>query len=62
MNPDSGKARPAPPPPTIDDARIASERDDRLRSRRGRAATYVSSPQGRSEGGVATKMLLGQGG
>lgn len=51
-----------PPPPTLDDARRQSEQADILRRRQGAAATYVSSDVGRASGGVATKMLLGQGG
>lgn len=54
-------ATPAPPP-TVDDARQQSERSDMLRGRKGRAATFVSTEQGRSEGGAGVKMLLGQGG
>ncbi|MDO9337929.1 MAG: hypothetical protein Q7T61_16150 [Caulobacter sp.] len=51
--------RPTPPPPTINDARQRAEEGDRLRQRRGRAATFLSNALGRSEGGVATKVLMG---
>jgi hypothetical protein len=51
-----------PPPPTLDDARLKAEQADLVRQRQGAAATYVSTPAGRAGGGVASKMLLGQGG
>ncbi|MDB5433545.1 MAG: hypothetical protein JWP35_4661 [Caulobacter sp.] len=52
----------APPPPTVDQAKIDADRADLVRKRQGAAATYVSTPGGRTVGGVATKMILGQGG
>lgn len=52
----------APPPPTVNDARLKAEQDDLLRRRQGRAATFLSEPSGRAAGGVATKQLMGQGG
>lgn len=62
MNPKIPQPRVPAPPPNIDDAAVAAERDDKLLSRKGRAATYVSTAAGRSAGGAATKVLLGQGG
>lgn len=62
MQPETRKAQPAPPPPTINDARISAERNDTMRDRRGRSATFMSSAASRSTGGVATKALMGQGG
>lgn len=51
-----------PPPPTQDDAIANQERDDRMRARKGRVSTMVSNEAGRAAGGVATKVLTGQGG
>ncbi|RYF94781.1 MAG: hypothetical protein EON95_04085 [Caulobacteraceae bacterium] len=59
MEPDMKPPRPTPPPPTINEARQRAEEGDRLRQRRGRAATFLSNALGRSEGGVATKVLMG---
>ncbi len=59
MEPDMKPPRPTPPPPASNDARLRAEETDRLRQRRGRAATFLSSALGRSEGGVATKVLMG---
>ncbi|MDB5471990.1 MAG: hypothetical protein JWR84_3550 [Caulobacter sp.] len=59
MQPDMKPPRPTPPPPTINDARKRAEEADRLRQRRGRSATFLSNALGRSEGGVATKVLMG---
>ncbi|MFN3856550.1 MAG: hypothetical protein ACK4RV_02290 [Caulobacter sp.] len=62
MQPDTPRApRPAPPPPTVNDVRIAAEENDTLRRRKGRASTFMSNSYGRSAGGVAVKMLMGQG-
>ena len=47
----------APPPPTVNEARVDAEKDDILRKRKGRASTFVSNPLARSSGGVATAML-----
>ena len=47
----------APPPPTVDQARVDSEQTDLLRKRKGRASTFVNNPLARSSGGVATAML-----
>jgi hypothetical protein len=51
-----------PPPPTIDDARKNQDAADLMRTRKGRAATFVSDAAGRAAGGVGTKTLMGQGG
>lgn len=55
MQPDIKPPRPTPPPPTINDARKRAEEADRLRQRRGRETTFLSSALGRSQGGVATR-------
>lgn len=52
----------ATPPPTINQAQVDQQNADLIRKRQGSAATYVSTAAGRSTGGVAAKMLLGQGG
>lgn len=59
MEPDIKPPRPAPPPPTINEARKRAEEADRLRQRQGRGATFLSNALGRSTGGVATKVLMG---
>jgi hypothetical protein len=59
MQPTLRRPRPAPPPPTLNEARIRAESEDRLRRRQGHAATFLSTASGRSEGGVATRMLWG---
>jgi hypothetical protein len=59
MEPDIPRPKPAPPPPTLNEARLRAEQDDRLRQRRGRSATFLSSALGRAEGGVATRTLMG---
>lgn len=51
---------PLPPVPTIDDAANSSEAEDKLRRRKGRAATYLSEQtKGElvSEATSATKLL-----
>lgn len=62
MEPDKPRQTPAPPPPTINDARIAAERNDTLRNRKGRDSTFVSNAAGRSGGSTTMKALMGQGG
>jgi len=47
----------APPPPTVNEARVDAEKDDLLRRKRGRSSTFVSNPLARGSGGVATAML-----
>ncbi|NBB17459.1 hypothetical protein GVN21_19030 [Caulobacter sp. SLTY] len=59
MEPDTRPLKPTPPPPTLNEARLRAEQDDRLRQRRGRSATFLSSALGRAEGGVATRTLMG---
>ncbi|MBX3480011.1 MAG: hypothetical protein KF842_06400 [Caulobacter sp.] len=59
MEPDLKPPRPAPPPPTINDARLRAEDEDRLRLRQGRRSTFLSTASGRAEGGIATKVLMG---
>ena len=59
MEPDVRAPRKAPLPPTLNEARLRAEQDDRLRQRRGRSATFLSSALGRAEGGVATRTLMG---
>lgn len=59
MQPDMKPPRPTAPPPTINDARKRAEEADRLRLRQGRGATFLSNALGRSQGGVATKVLMG---
>lgn len=58
--PKAPKITPAPPPPTINEALIASEKDDLALRKRGRGATIASTAKSRMEGGVATKVILGQ--
>lgn len=62
MQPDAPKARPAPPPPTINEARVSAETNDMLRRRQGRSSTFLSDGFSRMTGGVASKALMGQGG
>ena len=60
MQPDTPRSRPAPPPPTINTARVSAEQNDMYRRRQGRAATFVSNAAGRSSG-MVSKAVLGQG-
>lgn len=60
MEPKTQRAQPAPPPPTINTARISAEQNDTLRRRQGRGSTFLSDAAGRSTGGVM-KQTLGQG-
>lgn len=49
-----------PGAPTIDDARLAAEKSDMLRRRRGRAATILTGTTGDTSAvNVGTKTLLG---
>ena len=52
---------PIPPagPPTIDEARLARDRMDVLRRRRGRASTILTGPSGANNPNIATSILLG---
>lgn len=47
-------------PPTIDDAAKRQAEQDRLRRRRGRAASILTGPQGAGTPSTATKTLLGE--
>ena len=60
MEPDKPRTQPAPPPPTVNTARISAEQNDTLRRRQGRQSTFISDAAGRSTGGVL-KTTLGQG-
>ena len=54
---------PAPiKPPTIDQARLAQQKNDDLLVRKGRAASMLTGPQGimPSPNSIGTKKLLGQ--
>lgn len=55
------KIQTPPPPPTEDKARLDAERADEFLRRNGRASTFVSTPQGRAEGGYGSRTLTGQG-
>jgi len=59
MEPDIKPPKPPPPPPTLNQARLRSEEADRLRRREGRSATFIANALGRTEGGVATRTLMG---
>jgi hypothetical protein len=59
MEPDIRPPAKAPPPPTINEARLRAEEEDRNRRRQGRSATFLSDAFGRTSGGVATKTLMG---
>lgn len=50
-----------PPSPTTDEAKAREIESKRLRMRRGRAASMMSTPESRAAGGVATTRLLGGG-
>lgn len=59
MSPDIRPPVKAPPPPTINDARARAEEADRQRQRQGRSSTFLSDALGRTQGGVATRELMG---
>lgn len=59
--PKAPKITPPPPPPTINQAIIDTEKNDLAARRRGRGAGIFSNVMSRATGGVATKMMLGQG-
>ena len=46
-------------PPTVDDAAEAQRKADEARKRRGRAATYLTTPRGVASSPVGTKTLVG---
>lgn len=56
------KPQEIPKPPTIDEAQRARIEADRLRKRRGRAATILSTNESQSTGSVGVAKLLGGGG
>ena len=60
VEPKTQRAQPAPPPPTINTARVSAEQNDTMRRRQGRQSTFVSDGAGRSTGGVL-RQTLGQG-
>lgn len=62
MEPRTKPSKPAPPPPTVNDARVKMEENDTLRLRKGRGANLISTREGRSSGSVTVKNLMGQGG
>jgi hypothetical protein len=53
------KIEPPPPAPEMDVAKQREIESTRMRRRRGRAATMMSTPDTRQAGGVATTKLLG---
>jgi hypothetical protein len=61
MEPKTQRAAPAPPPPTINTARISAEQNDTRRKAQGRASTFLSTEGGRMGGSTALKSLMGQG-
>lgn len=61
MEPKVRPSKPAPPPPTVNDARVKMQEDDTLRLRKGRGANMISTSAGRSSGSVTVKNLMGQG-
>jgi hypothetical protein len=54
-----GLPEPPGPPPTIDDAKVAQQKADAARRRRGRAATYLTTPRGVASTPVGTRALTG---
>jgi hypothetical protein len=50
-----------PPAPTTDEAKVREIESKRLRMRRGRAASMMTTPESRAAGGVGTTRLLGGG-
>jgi len=48
-----------PPPPTVDDAAARQKSSDKLRQRRGRAATVLTSPEGINASNTGAPTLLG---
>jgi len=61
FKPKMPKIEPPPPAPEIDVAKQREIESTRLRRRRGRAATMMSTPKTQQMGGVATTRLLGGG-
>ena len=61
FKPKMPKIEPPPPPPETDVAKQREIESTRLRRRKGRAASIMSTEQGRQQGGVAMTKLLGGG-
>jgi len=61
FKPKMPKIEPPPPPPETDVAKQREIESTRLRRRRGRAASIMSTEQSRMQGGMATTKLLGGG-
>lgn len=61
FKPKMPKVEPPPPPPETDVAKQREIESTRMRRRRGRAATMMSTPETRQMGGVGTTRLLGGG-
>lgn len=61
FKPKMPKIEAPPPPPTIDEAKVREIESTRLRRRRGRMASMVSTPETRAQGGVGATRLLGGG-
>ena len=59
FKPKMPKIEPPPPAPEMDLAKQRVIESTRMRRRRGRAATMMSTPDTRQAGGVATTKLLG---
>ena len=59
FKPKMPKIEAPPPPPETDMAKQREIESTRLRRRRGRAASMMSTPDSRQAGGVATTKLLG---
>lgn len=61
FKPKMPKIEAPPPPPETDVAKQREIESTRMRRRRGRAASVMSTPESRQMGGVATTRLLGGG-
>lgn len=61
FKPKMTKIEAPPPPPETDVAKQREIESTRMRRRRGRAATMMSTPETRQMGGVGTTRLLGGG-
>jgi hypothetical protein len=61
FKPKMPKIEPPPPPPETDVAKQREIESTRMRRRRGRASTMMSTPETRTQGGVGTTRLLGGG-
>jgi hypothetical protein len=61
FKPKMPKIEPPPPAPETDVAKVREIESTRLRRRRGRMSTMMSTPESRQQGGVATTKLLGGG-